>query len=89
MLTTILKSFDTFVIIATTSKSITLSLTRIGLLVRPVSTGIPRGLKISNNVKYEIVIWEKNKYKKQYDQTNESFDNLYRLSLRENLFDEN
>ena len=31
MLTTILKSFDTFVIIATTSSSITLSLTGIGL----------------------------------------------------------
>ena len=37
-ITTILKSFDTFVIIATTSSSITLSLTRIGLLAIPMST---------------------------------------------------
>ena len=35
-LTTILKSFDTFVIIATTSGSITLSLTGIGLIVIPI-----------------------------------------------------
>ena len=37
-ITTRLKSFDTFVIIATTSSSITLSLTGIGLIVIPIST---------------------------------------------------
>ena len=41
--TTILKSFETFVIIATTSSSITSSLTGIGLIVIPKSTGIACG----------------------------------------------
>ena len=38
MLSTLLKSFDTLVIIATTSSSITLSLTGIGLIVIPRAT---------------------------------------------------
>ena len=53
-LTTILKSFDTFVVIATTSTSITLSLTGIDLIAIPRTTGM-----------YEIIIKKYNKYKKQ------------------------
>ena len=60
-LTTILKSFDTFVIIATTSSSITLSLTEIGLMVIPISTATACGLSIGSKLIYEII---KNKYKK-------------------------
>ena len=52
MITTKLKSFDTFVIIATTSSSITLSFTGIGSIVMPISTGIGCGLTISNIVVY-------------------------------------
>ena len=37
-LTTILKSFDAFVIISTTSSSITLSLTGLGLIVIPITS---------------------------------------------------
>ena len=48
-ITTILKSFDKLVFIATTSSSITLSLTGIGLIAIPtLSSGIACGLTISN-----------------------------------------
>ena len=45
-LTTKLKSFDIFVIIATTSSSIILSLTGIGLIAIPVSTASSCALSI-------------------------------------------
>ena len=87
-ITTILKSFDTFVIIATTSSSITLSLTGIGLIVIPISTASACALSIGNKVIYEIIINKYNKYKKQYEkdqQTIKSFDKLYRKSLQDNV----
>ena len=89
-ITTILKSFDTFVIIATTSSSITLSLTGIELIVIPISTAIACGLSIGNKVLYEIIINKYNKYKKLYErdqQTVKSFDKLYRKSLQDNVID--
>ena len=91
-LTTILKSFDTFVIIATTSSSITLSLTGIGLIAIPVSAATACGLSISNKVLYEIIINKYNKCKKFYErdqQTIKSFDILYRKSLQDNIIDKN
>ena len=90
MITTILKSFNTFVIIALTSSSITLSLTGIGLIVKPFSTATECGLSITNKVLYEIVMQKYNKYKKLYEtdqQTTKSFDKLYRKSLQDNLID--
>ena len=60
-LTTILKLFDTFVIIATTSSSITLSHTVIGLKAIPKSTATAFGSSICDKITYEIII---NKYKK-------------------------
>ena len=87
-ITTILKSFDTFVIIATTSSSITLSLTGIGLIVIPISTASACALSIGKNVIYEIIVNKYNKYKKQYEkdqQTIKSFDKLYRKSLEDNV----
>ena len=89
-LTTILKIFDTFVITATTSGSITLSLTRIGLIAEPKLTATACGLSIGKKLLYEININIYNKYKKQYEknqQTNESTDKLYRRSLQDNLID--
>ena len=89
-ITTILKSFDTIVIIATTSSSITLSLTGIGLIVIPISTATACGLSIGNKVLYEIIINKYNKYKKLYErdqQTIKSFDKLYRKSLQDNVID--
>ena len=91
-LTTILKSFDTFVIIATTSSSITLSLTGIGLIAIPISTATACGLSISNKVINEIIINKYKKFKKQYEkdqQTSKSFDKLYRKTLQDNVIDEN
>ena len=86
--TTILKSIDTFVIIATTSNSITLSLTGIGLTAIPISTATACGLSIGNKVLFEIIINKYYEYKKQYEkdqQTIKSFDNLYRKSLQDNV----
>ena len=55
MLTILLKSFDSFVIIATTSSSITLSLTGIGLIVILISTALACALSIGNKVIYEVI----------------------------------
>ena len=91
-ITTILKSFDTFVFIATTSSSITLSLTGIGLIAIPISTATTCGLSIGNKVLYEIIINKYNKYKKIYERdqnTIKSFDKLYRKSLQDNVIDKN
>ena len=90
--TTILKSFDTFVIIATTSSSITLSLKGIRLIAIPLSTASACALSIGNKKKCEIIINKYKKYKKQYEkdqQTIKSFDKLYRKSSRDNVIDKN
>ena len=55
-LTTVQKSFDTFVIIATTSSSITLSLTGIGLIAIPIPTATACGLSFGSKVIYENII---------------------------------
>ena len=89
-LTTILKSFDTFVGFATTSSSISLSVTGFGLIARPISTATACGSSIVKKVIYEIFINKYNKYKKQYDtdhQTIKSFDNLYKKSVQDNVSD--
>ena len=65
MLTTILKSFDTLVIIATKSSSITLSLKGNGLIAIPKSGSVACGLPISNKVLYEINMPKYNKYKEK------------------------
>ena len=91
-LTTILKSFDTIVIIATTSSSISLSLTGFGLIVIPISSSTACGLSITNKVLYEIVMQKYDKYKKLYEkdqQTKKSVDKLYRKSLKDKITDKN
>ena len=92
MITTKLKSFDTFVIIATTSSSIPLSLTGIGLKATPISTASACAVPIGNKVVYEIIKNKYNKYKQQYERDRESiksFDKLYRKSLQDNVIDKN
>ena len=89
-LTTILKPLDTFVVFATTSSSLILSLTGIGLIVIPISTTSACVLSIGNKVIYEIIINKYNKYKKLYErdqQTMKSFGKLYRKSLQDNIID--
>ena len=56
MLTTIFYSFDRFVIIAKTSTSITLPVTRIGFLGKPIPPVAACGLPITNEVINEIVV---------------------------------
>ena len=53
-ITTIIKSFDRFDFITTTSSSITLSLRGIGLILIPISSGTACGLSVGNKVVYEI-----------------------------------
>ena len=62
-ITTILKSCDTFVIIATTSSSITLSLTGINFVAIAISSATACGISFANKVLYEIFINKYNKYK--------------------------
>ena len=67
MLTTIKKSFDTIVIIATKSSSFTLSFPGIGLIVISISTGIAFGLTISYKVVYGLVMQKYNQDKKRHE----------------------
>ena len=89
-ITTILKSFVTFVIIGATASSITLSLTGISLIAISISTATACGLSIGNKVIFETTKDKCNKYKKLYEidqQTIISFDKLCRKSLQDNIFD--
>ena len=89
-ITTILKSFDTFVFIATTSSSITLKFTGVELIVIPISTATACGLSIANKVQYDIINNKHNKYKKRYEkdqQTIKSFDKIYGKYLQDNVID--
>ena len=91
-ITTILKSFDTYVIIATTSSSIILSLTGIGMIAILISTATACGVSIGNKILYEIIINKYNKHKKQYERdqlTIKSFDKLYRKSILDNIINKN
>ena len=91
-ITTIIKLFDTFVIIATTSSSITLNLTGIGLIAIPKTTASACASLIGKRVINETIIIKYNKYKKQNEkdqQTIKSFDKLYRKSLQDNIIDKN
>ena len=91
-LNTILESVDSIVIIATTSTSITLSVTGVGLIILPISAGIACTLSLGNKILHKFIINKYNKYKKQYEkdqQTIMSFDKLYRKSLQDNIIDKN
>ena len=89
-LNTILESVDSIVIIGTTSISITLSVTGVGLNILPVSAGIACALSLGNKVLHKLIINKYNKYKKRYErdqQTIKPFDKLYRNSLQDNVID--
>ena len=86
----VLESLDSIVIIAATSTSITLSITGIGLIILPISTGIACTLSLGNKILHKLTINKYNKYKKQYERdqnTIKSFDKLYRKSLQDNVID--
>ena len=89
-LNTTLESVDSIVIIATTSTSITLSITGVGLIILPISAGIAFGLSLGNKVLHKLIINKNIKYKKQYERdqnTIKSFEKLYRKSLQDNIID--
>ena len=89
-LNAVLESVDSIVIIATTSTSITLSITGIGLIMLPISAGIACTLPLGNKFLHKLIINKYNKYKKQYEKdqiTIKSFDKLYRKSLQDNVID--
>ena len=89
-LNTVLESADSIIIIATTSTSITLSITGIGLIILPISAGIACGLSLGNKILHKLIINKYNEYKKQYERdqnTIKSFDKLYRKSLQDNIID--
>ena len=75
-----------------TPSSISLSLTRVGLIAIPISAATSCRLSISNKVIYEIIMQKYKKYKKQCEkdqQTVKSFGNLYRKHLHDNMIDKN
>ena len=83
-LTTITKSFDTFVNDATTSSSYTFSLAGIGLIAIPIPTATACALSIGNKAIYESIINKSNEYKKHYEkdqQTIKCFDKLYKKTF--------
>ena len=91
-LNTVLESIDSIVIIGSTSTSITLSISGIGMIVLPISAGIACGISLGNKVLHKLIINKYNKYKKQYERdqnTIKSFDKLYRKSLQDNIIDKN
>ena len=91
-LNTKLESVGSIVIIGTTSTSITLSVTGVGLIILPISAGIPCTLSLGNKVLHKLIINKYIKYKKQYErdqQTIKFFDKLYRKSLQDNVIDKN
>ena len=88
--TRILKSFDSFVIVATISSSFTLSLPGIGLIATAKLASTICGLSIGNKLLYELIISKNNGYKKQYEkdqQTINSIDKLCRKPLQDNIID--
>ena len=89
-LNTVLESVDSIVIIAATSTSISLSVIRIGLNVLPISASVACGISLGNKIVHKLIMNKYNKYKKLYErdqQTNKSFDKLYRKSLQDNVID--
>ena len=89
-MTTILKTFDTLVIIPTTSSSITLSLTGVDLIVIPITTATACGLSIPNKVLYETFINKYIKCKELYERDQNSFKsfiNLHRNSSQDIVID--
>ena len=89
-LTAKLESVVSIFIIGATSTAITLSITGFGSNILPISAGFACTLSLGNKILHRLIINNFNKYKKQYErdqQTINSFDNLYRKSLQDNIID--
>ena len=89
-LNTVLESADSIINIGTTSTSITLSITGVGLINLPISAGIACTLSLGNKILHELIVNKYNKFEEQYgrdQQTIKSFDKFYRKSLQDNVID--
>ena len=72
------------------STSITLSITDIGLIILPISSGFACALSLGNKMFHKMILNRHNKNKEQYQkdqQTFKSFDRLDRKSLQDNVID--
>ena len=83
-LNTILESIDSIVIIGATSTSITLSITRVGLIILPISAGIACTLSLGNKVLHKLILNNYNKYKKLYERDQQTIKFL--INFTENLY---
>ena len=72
-LNTILESVDAIVIIGSTTTSVTLSVTGVGLIVVPISVGVACALSLHNTVIYKIIINKYTKYKNHYEKDEQRF----------------
>ena len=89
-LNTVLESVYSIVIIGATSTSITLSITGIGMIVLPISAAIACSISLGNKILHKLILNIYNKYKKLYERdqnTNKSFDKLYKKSLQNSVID--
>ena len=93
MLAAILKSIDTFVLIATTSRPITLSLAGIGLKAIPISTvtacEVTKSKKVINETVMRKYIENKKQYGKDQQTINSSTGVIYRKSSQDTLTNKN
>ena len=81
-LNTVLESVDSFIIIAATSTSITLSVTGVGVIILPISAGIACTLSLGNKVLHKLIINKYNKYEKQYERDQKTIK-----SFQDNMID--
>ena len=65
------KSFNTSVSFATTSISVTYSVTSYGLVVTPKSTGVACAITISNKMLFDLVMGKYKKHENCYDRAEE------------------
>ena len=81
----------TFVIMAPTSSSVTLSITGFGLIVKLISAGIACGLTLIIKGFCEIYRNKNNQCKMSYERPQQNtnyFDKLYRKCLQDKVIDE-
>ena len=83
-----MKSFDTFIIIATTYTSVTLSVIGTGLIVKPLSTGVACGSKkATSEIFFEILINLENFIREQIRPKIDMTNYLFRKCSKNNVID--
>ena len=91
IISTILKTYDKFVIVATTSTSATFSVIAFGFFVIPIPTRVACSLTFSNTVLFELFMPdcdENEIFDERAQQTNRPLVASYRKHLHDNVIDE-